>query len=509
MNQLNRSKVTEGLHFSAKKIKDIGDTVLINGKTIEEYFAYNGVSFWKCAQPDMALHILPPILFKNDVNNFYQSKAKLYLKSIKYQIKEILSTIRGQYFFNNSRSNNYVWFLLASTEYIYRDTLSVLNSQLNSNSIIVDNYVSLFNKSNKVRIFSCDWVKRLKLFFKIKGEFRRKRKYFYDNELDHLCSLHPEIPKRGMYLLIFWLTNVFVKRNIINLINTENCFQYNLPQVVVSGDVADPLNRFYSEVAKKRDILVVDIQFGVYDETSVEWKFCLADKVIVWGKYFYNLFHDVHNIEKSKLEILGSPRFDYLLKRSDTIKVYSSNNIKILFASMYTAISDYDASYDVSLIRKFKEMVISVCKEYENLVELIIKPHPLEDISWIKDISNDKFCKILEKKEDIRNHLEDIDVFLTFGSTSTFDALLSNKIVLSANTQGLVWWDDLFIKEGVSISIESESTLRNFILDFCSTNRERILEDNKIKINRFLENKVLHTDESSSVRIIRLISSFI
>ena len=60
--------------------------------------------------------------------------------------------------------------------------------------------------------------------------------------------------------------------------------------------MSNPLNRICSLIAKKKSVPVFEIQFGLYDETSVEWNFFISDMLAVWGIKFKELFN-LHNNE--------------------------------------------------------------------------------------------------------------------------------------------------------------------------------------------------------------------
>ncbi|BFG70367.1 hypothetical protein KACHI17_12480 [Sediminibacterium sp. KACHI17] len=506
MNRNKRSKVTDGLHVSAEIVKKISEFLLSSGKNVSEEFAIEGVSFWIAAQPDLALHIFPPLLFKYTGNQYKIFHIKNWMKSIKYQFKEFKKIFSSHIDYSCSRSEKDIWLLLSTTDYIYRDTLQPLEDEILKScpDIHVESYASMRKK--KLHTYSLSEAGLIyKKYINYRREFKLKSDHFFKNDFNRLCSILPEISKINLYEAFYWFFNVFVQRNIINAIIAQYWFKYLKPKKIISGDVADPLNRIYTEVGKKAGISIIDLQFGIYDETSVEWMFCSATKIAVWGKYFSTLFEKVHYIDPDRLVVTGSPRFDYLVEekqvgysRNDS---NANNRIQLLFASMYTSISDYDANYDVNSINAFKKIVIDTVKKFDK-IHLVIKPHPLEDISWIADYDNENIT-ILDKKSDIRKHILESDIFLTFGSTATFDALLRKKLILSADTPGLVWWDDIFLKYNASIPICSKAELISVLQNFIN-NRNIMLRENNSRISNFLSDKLFNNENKASLRVISL-----
>ncbi len=504
-----KSKVTEGLRLSAELIEEIGNFVLSNGTKISDNLIIEGVSLWSVAQPDMALHVLPPVLFKTHKkgsHNIYFIKT--LLKNIKYSVKEFSKLFSGFYDFKKNNTNIEKWFLLSNSSYIYRDTLKALQDEIEltkSELICTESYKSLFRNENRTNFLSNVWAKNFSKYLQYKIKIRRACHVFFKHDFQAVSMHFKNIPPKSLKLLFLWFFKVFAQRNIVNCINAQNCLSNIKPSKIVSGDVADPLNRIYSNIAIISKIPIVEIQFGIYDSTSVEWRFCLADKIVVWGEYFSELFENEYFIPKAKIVALGSPRFDYLLsKKKDVDLILNEGNKskKVLFASMYSAISSYDQSYDVRLIDSFKLMVAKVVSSLEN-IKLYIKPHPLESIEWIKKNDSDNII-IIDKENDIRDYIPNVDAFITFGSTATFDALLDEKIVLLANTPNLIWWDDIYVKYNAAINIHSENELYE-IMDKIINDSPELINESRIRSTRFLQDKIQMEDKSASSRIVDFI----
>ena len=89
------------------------------------------------------------------------------------------------------------------------------------------------------------------------------------------------------------------------------------------------------------------------------------------------------------------------------------------------------------------------------------------------------------------------------GSTATIDAILLEKPVIFPNYEGLVWWDDIYLKSAVTIQASTPHRLENLL-----NNLGTLLEDNEsdeMSINRkvFIKEWVSFSDEKSSKKILR------
>lgn len=137
---------------------------------------------------------------------------------------------------------------------------------------------------------------------------------------------------------------------------------------------------------------------------------------------------------------------------------------------------------------------------------MLIKPHPLENLSWIPDLTYFSNIQVIHPSKDIRMYISNCDIFVTFGSTSTFDALLQNKTVISANYRGLVWWDDIFLKEKVTLPANNFDELSNYLFKNIDDKIINIISINKsIFMKKFISENI----ENSSERIVSLAKSII
>jgi len=489
------STVTNGMKYTSKLVFEIGDYLLPNGKTLRENLIFNNINFWDVAQPDLALHILPNFIYSKRSRFFKFGSIKL--KAFKYFLFYINSNIQNSFKQIDSQENT--WLFLGSTDYIYRDTIKPVLDYISKEKICINPLLSndLFTYASPSKI---NYLQVLK---SIKSERKEIIKsYNYILRLLNNSNIEKELnlDKDLVNYIIYWLHFVFLHRNIFH-IKAAHFYIHSLnPKIIISADMSNPLNRICSLIAKKKSVPVFEIQFGLYDETSVEWNFFISDMLAVWGIKFKELFNSVYNIPLDKILITGSPRFDYinnLVLEDKTANL--DNKVNVLFASMYTQISSYDKNYNCNLIDEFKIKLVSELAKNNN-VSVFIKPHPLESLNWLKKIKITESIKIIDKKEDIRKYINICEILFTFGSTSTFDAILQNKIVFSANIKDLVWWDDIFIKEKITYSINSYEELESIVKNIDFQTNELI--NNSIYIE-FVKKNIYFPESSSSELIIQ------
>ena len=182
----------------------------------------------------------------------------------------------------------------------------------------------------------------------------------------------------------------------------------------------------------------------------------------VWGEYFKYFFISNFNFEINKIELTGSPRFDYSLKNENVVikKFNNKNKINIIYISTYS-IPAYDKINNKYDLINFKYELISLMKKFKN-INFYIKPHPLEDDKIFKNNNiNNYNIILLDKKINIINYLKENNAVISFGSTINYDVLNHNKIILSPTIPNVYWYKDYFAENNLSITFKSFTELEN------------------------------------------------
>ncbi len=505
MKNTHKTEIANSLINASNIVEELGKLKLNNGVTLKEAITIRGISFWTIAEADMALHALPNLLFSKPTFLNYKNKLYLFTRCIKYKFINLIYILF--FHFNNLeiKKNKITWFILGFSDYIYRDTLNPIFNFINKDSSEIQP-IKVKNILLKNLYINSEKFSLLKKYKNLNIEIYKSKKYLKNNGILELSKRQTIVSNEEFLFIIYWMYNILISKLKFDILITERNLKYYKPEIIISADMADSRSRIYVLLAKKLNIPSLDLQFGAYDESSIEWRFFISEKVAVWGEYFSSIFSNQMKIPSHKIQITGSPRFDYLNTIDKCNQQFKSKTKKIiLFASMYTQISSYDARYDTSIIDKFKLDLIDLLKK-NSQIELLIKPHPLENLSWIPDLTDFNNIQVIQPSKDIRMYISICDIFVTFGSTSTFDALIQNKTVISANYPGLVWWDDIFLKEKVTLPANNLEELSHYLFNNIDDKIINDISTNKsIFMKKFIDEKI----DNSSERIVSLAKSII
>lgn len=471
---------------SSALVKSIGCIKVGENIYLKDLFIYKNISIWEVYEPIIAIYLIPQII---------SGKRKLFNKYI-YLLNNLFRYSLSFNFKNKINKKNNYWLFTCFSNYMYDDTILPLVQyckKYNSNF----EYITIGGLTNSK--FSIRNIIYLLAFIsKIKYRIFYSKKENIDNI---------PISKKDLNFIIDYLLYNLIPKNLSDIENALNLFDVRPPQVILSVDVANPASRIYTVLAKKYNIPSIDMQYGHYEPTDIEWRFSISDKIFVWGQYYLDLFEKNHFIKREKLEITGSPKFDYLNNKYHTPKSNNLNNkIKILFASTYT-ISSYENIENYEVIKNFKYNLVNEISNLSNL-ELIIKPHPLEDTAWLNNIKLSKNIIVTDKKSSIKQLISSCEYFISFGSTSTFDALLQNKICFSVNYDNTKKNQDIFNKNNLVNLIYNDFDLKK-ILHSISTKSFYESVETKINRDKFLKNAITTYDKNNNDSSSHLISSLV
>ena len=492
---------SERLHLSAAFVEETGNLRLSDGRSLREAFTLNGVSLWDASSVDLALHLLPPIIHNPlgpSTANRVGQIARL-LRAVPPSGKRIARWLFCDRVSEPVRGER--WLLVSHTGYMFRETLAPIQKFLEREYRSVDAVRVPGPMSVKRASLRSLGIRLNRLLSLVKQAIRVR--------ILALRSLRQiaEPQKRSlMASSIRYTLGTFVVRWLAEILQAEELIAENIPKLVVTADGADPAARIYVSMAKQRGIPTLELQFGCYGAEAVEWKFNLSDKIAVWGEQFRTLLEGTFDVDKSRIEVLGSAKFDYLFcgKSEDVPSRRRRRKRVVLFASMYNGISAYDPNYDVDALNRVKATIVDASSKCAD-VDLIVKPHPLERIDWMRGRKLPEHIRVIDRNTDIRELIEDCDVFLTFGSTATFDALLQGKVVASIALPEVVWWDDLFLQNGVTVPLLNERDIVRAITDCEWLTTEFSLR--RHAVDQFLSQYLYREDASASEDICKFASS--
>ena len=512
------SKFVQELSEYAELIKNFGMANISKNKNLVDKLTFNEVSYWDVFSAEMCWRHLITASSAKSIFPF----VKLFMKPKFLIIREWLKRKKIKSSFkknDNTHLPKDAIIFLAFMPRMYFDILHPVILSLKK------------DKKNKIVVLT-DQSGSFTNFPKIPGVIYRDIWSFWDKNLENksksfknivlkkIDKIYCEIQKgdskkflfgkhgKALRLSLKVLFNGYIPLILEQAIISEHILKKYEPKKIISPDASDARTRIYKLIGKNLNIPSLDIQFGLTGPEGVEWKFFVADKVAVWGK---SAKDDLikHGIKKDQILITGSPRHDALVSPNTKIinnlyKKYKLNNKQkiVLYASTYTDKSHYMYT-NSNVLDEMKIAVFETAKAHPNLT-FLVKPHPVENIreSYIlgKSIKNIIF---IDKKEDITLLIHLSDYFLSFGSTSTIDALIVNKLSICPIFPG--WpFSKLFEKSKVVLIPRSKEELFNI---FTKISKGVDIQEKNLKKNtrEFIKNHTFKTDGMSSFRLKNLI----
>jgi len=512
--------VVQALNYSANLVQKFGKYKFENGKTLIQLLTINGISFWDLITSELAQTHFPIVLSTNKKTNkkidnliFLYSVCKLFLKKI------IQKTKCNKKYINFPANDSII--CLGFSNQSYRDIMIPIVQEL-ANSTPFDILVISDQKlpsiidtlpANCIFNINRDYLDKSvnNDIKKINTELKKIFQFLIANNF-----LNKVIPEHEKYLLKefrFLFKRIFylhLPRIVDHAVISANILNKIKPKCIITPDSSDPKSRAFTLVGNRLDIPSLSIQFGLVGEEAVEWRFLSTDFVAVWGESSRRAILK-QKVPDTKIEITGSPRYDFLNYRNNERKnIYKSRfKIKdkqcvILLASTYGDQSISNSS--TNLLDKMKKDIFDSINKLSDCI-LIIKPHPSENIQDTKKLVNDfQNIQLANKNVDIRELIEICDIFISFGSTATIDALVADKLTICPIYPG--WkFSDIFKDSEATLNPTNKEEIYELLKDIVLLNNQNFyLEKLKDAKSSFLQDQTYKNDFNSTVRILSLIN---
>ena len=515
----NRQELTrvQLMEICAELVKLLGDSENDQGISTRDYLCLDGVSLWEIVEPTLAAFELPRAI--DSEKNFIEKlkyKIRSYVIKIRYQTRRSRE-VKSYAPLTPARDSENLKvdaIFFGFSGYMERDIISPFLRHLDNGKIkyavLGDNEtcntanVDLLAKE-RINIWSlwdaeCNHIldNLQKMYWGLlKGGDRASL-------LESITCNRLGISKSTATSFIQYVFQSLIPHYFHHLVIAKKIYGSGGVRWNISPDVSDPKIRAFCLVGKQLSVKWADIQFGIYGKESTEWNFCSSDYVAAWGPSSAKLLKEFQ-VREEIVHVTGSPKFDGLINRYSEVANCSCNEhekINVLFCSMYALKAYLNIPGFEDALDKVKQDIIEFSGK-NSRINLIIKLHPLEDSAKIiANIALYNNIKIVEGAADIREYIKKCDVFITLGSTSTMDALLLSKPIIFPNYDGLVWWDDVYLKSSVVISAPSSKKLENIIRNLSdivkSYDSTEIAHNSKL----FTEERILFSNISSSETIL-------
>jgi len=421
----------------ARIVKEMGEYMLPNQQTLSDALMVEKISMWDVVAPMLSVSKMPKLFNGVKRHNYYIEATLIIFKIIKLYIR---------LYFRKPCSNNLKLekdnkiLILAFSRYMYRDTLKPIAKALAKSKNI--NVVLLNNSDDKKIINDSDEFFSLDLSiwdyysYEVKleviNEYKKyiKKSHLIINELENIAKKY--LLPNSSKLMLKWLFLVYIPNLIVLVILSKKIINESNLRVLISPDVHDPRVRIFCLMGKRFGVKTVEVQHVPYTFENVEWRFFIADLLAVTGLSNYDVMIN-HGIQPEKMIITGSPRYDNEIDSSNEVVKARFGITKQKKIILFGSQPYLDGAFSSKKIRE--QMIVDLLEigsKFDNIV-LLIKDHPLETLLDKKIYLGlrDKKIKIELDSVPIQTLIEMADVYITFFSATTFDAIALNRAVVN------------------------------------------------------------------------------
>lgn len=507
--------LAEELNYYASLIEDLGRSTLPNGKTLSEMLTIDGIPFWDVFSSELAWRHLTTAVAATTVFANAKLLVKPYALRLKVRLKRFIDVPRISNKYSKCPSAPNV-LCLGFTKRMYRDVLEPVVTQLTaerSYKIVVLNDVSYFgddqsaNENVSYQRLEQHWSRDLELQLRA----LRLSVNQIEDELSSLNTLgnllskydqHISVALRKVFYLLFRCYLPLILRQAVI---AKHILSKQRVNVILSPDTSDPRTRIYTLLGKKMCIPSMEVQFGLTGDEGVEWRFLAADYVAVWGETSKNALLK-QKVSEKKILITGSPRHDLLVEPSQSAISKIREGLRltdkrpvILLASTYTDLTHVKFTCP-KVLRAMKQAIFIAANRNPGII-LLVKPHPAENTKETQRLAGDSNNIIfVDRESDIRNLIILCDAFLSFGSTSTIDALIAGKICICPAFPG--WpFSNIFKDANVALTPKSPEQIQKIFFDISSGNNLALPQDLMAAREKYLNDVIYKADGLASERI--------
>lgn len=509
------AEIVDDLRRSAQLVKKIGDSLLPDGRSVSETLTMEGIPYWEVFAVELSRIYLPPCLSGNVSNGIFAKIVSPNLVRVKYFARDFARLHRHRLEYHDKTASESI-LCLDFSDHMSRDVVQpvvryLADHQDRQITCLRDREWSISAGTSHHKILRRStwnfWCEELNLKAQVLGRQlgTAKKSLIKSKAFKQIVdAIDPDLWGKIQPALNRLLVGEFVSL-IRHGILSRHILEQQRPSLVIAADIADPRTRTYLLQCKALGIPCLALQFGMIGPASIEWGFFPADLVAVWGEDSKEMLI-AHGISSSQIAITGSPRTDALFNfpTSEIAAIKKKRGIPdgrpiVLLASTFQ-LKSYDKYSDPELLRAMKRAIFDSADQFNN-VYLVVKPHPSEDENETKSFaSTNSNIIFVSRTEDIRELIMICDCFISFGSTATVDALLSNKLVICPAFPGWAW-SKYFIDTGAVYSPCSTEEIRD-VFKLISTANYKILANQFVPArDKLAEHWIYRSDGLSTKRI--------
>ena len=517
------TQIVEDLRRSAQLVKMIGDSLLPDGQSVSETLTMEGIPYWEVFAVELSRIYLPPCISGNDGKGVFAKVIRPNLVRAKYFARDLARLHKHNLEYSDQSATEAI-LCLDFSDHMSRDVvqpvvryladhqdrqITCLRDREWSNAVGTSHpnvfYRTTWNYlTTELRLKARGLMQQLKL---------KKKSICFSKALKkNIDAIDPDlwgVIQPALNRLLFGEFASLIRHGILS----KHILEQQRPSLVIAGDIADPRTRIYLLQCKALGIPSLALQFGMISPASIEWRFFPADLVAVWGEDSKETLI-AHGISSSQIVITGSPRNDALFNFS-TPKIAAikkklgiAEGCPVVLLASTFQLQSYDKYSDPELLRAMKRAIFDAVDQTDN-VYLVVKPHPSEDSSETKSFaSSNSNIIFVSRTEDIRELIMICDCFISFGSTATVDALLTNKFVICPAFPGWVW-SNSFVETGAVHVPCSPEEIRDIFKLISSANHTKLAHQLAPARDQLVEHWVYRNDGLGAQRIANLALSMI
>lgn len=289
--------------------------------------------------------------------------------------------------------------------------------------------------------------------------------------------------------------------------------------IVVAGEHANS-GRSIVALGRLKDIPTLAVQHGFHTHSNVMYYndpkevsdkissqyHPISDKFVVYGPWIKNILVQEFGHPKKRIVVTGQPRYD-ILKKAENIfsRERFCQRFGIDSKKLLVLINTQPFSFE-----RRETFLRTLLKELEKIknIEIVIKPHPVEDEKWHKKIAKEEDVRVivLPRASNTYEALYACDVMITVSSTTVLEAMILDKDVIIAN---LIKDPSasIFARGGGAVSVKERKDLTTTVKK--TLYNKRIKEKLKKGRKRFVYQHTYKQDGKATERVINLIKKMI
>ena len=328
-------------------------------------------------------------------------------------------------------------------------------------------------------------------------------------ELPHLTACGQLSVWPALALEFTWLFRIWFPRLALQVSTAQHILEHHQPLLLVSPDDSHQA-RVYTLLSQSYRIPSLVIQQGLINETGVEWQCFTADAMAAFGQTSRDALRQ-HGVPAECIQVTGCPSYDSLNQSpvNVTRQVRAELGIPdgypmVLFASQAYVYGAFASP------EERRQMLVEVGKTTRFIPEifLAVKAHPsAERESELRALIGDgPRIVFINRHADIQNYIRACDVFVTFFSTCTLQALIAGKPVISVRWPGS-GTDNMFGDSGAVWTASSTDELINHLRLLIGTARDQAMAGRESARRQFVYDWTYRSDGRASERVADVVLS--